>query len=66
MVCRAVMVESGSSTARKTAMTTMSIIVVLLASLCLRSLASLLPGLSPNIERRLGMMELIKIEYHIY
>ena len=53
MVCSAVMVESGSSTARKTAITTMSIMVVLLASLCLLSLASLLLGLIPNIERRL-------------
>ena len=34
MVWSAVMVESGSSTARKTAITTISIMVVLLASRC--------------------------------
>ena len=37
MVWRAEMTERGISTARKTAMTTISIIVVELASLCLRS-----------------------------
>ena len=54
IVWRAVMVDSGSSTAKKTAMTTMSIMVVLLASLCRLSLCSLL---KPNIERRLKVKE---------
>ena len=55
IVCRAVMVDSGSSTARKTAMTTMSIMVVLLASLCRLSLCSLL---KPNIDSRLNVKEI--------
>ena len=67
-MCSAVMVDSGSSTARNTAITTISIIVVLqpitaqhshhqpirahlLASLCLRSLASLL--VNPKMDSRL-------------
>jgi hypothetical protein len=46
IVCRAVMTMRGISTERKTPMTTMSIMVVLLASLCL--LFSLHPVLNPN------------------
>ena len=65
IVCSAVMVESGSSTARKTAITTMSIMVVLFASLCLRSRASLLLGLIPNIERRLGMRQLSDVVLNV-
>ena len=51
IVCSAVMVDNGNSTARNTAMTTINIMVVLLASLCLLSRASLL--WNPNIDRRL-------------
>ena len=48
IVCRAVITISGISTERKTAMTTMSILVVLLASLCL--LLSLLPLEKKSVE----------------
>ena len=50
IVCNAVIQERGSSTDRKTAMTTMSIMVVLLASRCLRSRLSLV---KPKIDIRL-------------
>ena len=54
IVCSAVMVDKGNSTARKTAMTTINIRVVLLASLCLLSLASL--ELNPNIDNLLPIV----------
>ena len=54
MVWSAAMVDRGNSTARKTAITTISIMVVLLASLCRRSLCSLL---NPNIESRLKVKD---------
>jgi len=52
-VCSAVIHERGNSTARKTAMTTISIMVVLLASLCRLSLLSLL---NPNMDILLAIV----------
>ena len=53
------MVDRGNSTARKTAITTINMRVVLLASLCLLSLASLL--LNPNIDNLLPMVPLLDL-----
>ena len=57
IVWRAEMTESGISTARKTAMTTMSIMVVELASLCLRSRLSFV---KPNIDILLMQKERVE------
>ena len=63
MVWRAEMTERGISTARKTAMTTISIIVVELASLCLRSRLSFV---KPKIDIRLKKEWLKTTIYEIF